>query len=59
MYVSVNRVSIGSHNGFLPIRRQAIIETNAELFSVGVVVVVTLFPTGTWKQVYVTQLHWW
>ena len=24
-----------------------------------VVVVVTLFPTSTWKQVYITQLHWW
>ena len=35
MYVSVNRVSIGSANGLLPIRRQAIIWTNAGLLSIG------------------------
>ena len=34
-YVYVNRVSIGSDNGMSPIRRQAIIETNAGLLSIG------------------------
>ena len=33
-YASVNRVSIGSENGLSPIRRQAIIETNAGLLSI-------------------------
>ena len=31
----MNRVSIGSDNGLSPIRRQAIIYTIAELFSIG------------------------
>ena len=33
MYASLNRVSIGSDNDLSPIRRQAIIYTNAELLS--------------------------
>ena len=32
---SVDQVSIGSDNGLSPIRRQAIIETNAQLLSIG------------------------
>ena len=32
---SVNRVYIGSDNGVSPIRRQAIIKTNAGLLSIG------------------------
>ena len=35
----MDRVSIGSDNGFSPIRRQAIIYTNAELLLIG--------PSGT------------
>ena len=35
IYASVNRISIGSDNGFLPIRRQAIIQTNTGLVSIG------------------------
>ena len=35
MYVSVNWVSIGSDNDLSPIRRQAIILTNAGLLSIG------------------------
>ena len=35
IYASVNQVSIGSDNGLSPIRRQAIIETNAEILSTG------------------------
>ena len=35
MYASVNRASIGSDNGLLPIKRQAIILTNATLLPVG------------------------
>ena len=35
MYASLNRVSIGSDNGLSPIRRQAIILTNAGLLSIG------------------------
>ena len=35
IYVSVNWVSIGSDNGLLPVRRQAIIWTNAGLLSIG------------------------
>ena len=31
----MNRVSIGSDNGLSPIRRQAIIQTNAGLLSIG------------------------
>ena len=34
MYASVNRASYGSDNGLLPIRRQAIISTNAGLLSI-------------------------
>ena len=34
IYASVNRVSIDSDNGLSPIRRQAIIWTNAELLSI-------------------------
>ena len=33
-YMSVNRVNIGSDNGLSPIRRQAIIWTNAGLLSI-------------------------
>ena len=39
MYSSVNRVNTGSDNGLAPIRRQAIIWTNAGLLSIG--------PSGT------------
>ena len=35
IYVSVNKVSIGSSNGLSPIRRQAIIWTNAGLLLIG------------------------
>ena len=35
IYASVNWVSIGSGNGLLPVRRQAITWTNAGLFSIG------------------------
>ena len=35
IYASVYRISIGSDNGLAPIRCQAIIETNAELLSIG------------------------
>ena len=35
IYVSVNRVSIGSDNGLSPIRRQAIIQAGAGLLSIG------------------------
>ena len=35
IYASVNQVSIGSDNGLSPIRRQAIIWTNAVLLSIG------------------------
>ena len=35
----MDRVRIGSDNGFAPIRRQAIIQTNAELLLIG--------PSGT------------
>ena len=34
-YVSVDRVSIDSDNGLLPIRRQAIIKNSAEILSIG------------------------
>ena len=34
IYASVNWVSTGSGNGLLPIRRQAITWTNADLFSI-------------------------
>ena len=34
IYASVNRVSIGSDNGLLPIRRQAIIQTNTGFLSI-------------------------
>ena len=34
VYASSNRVSIGSNNGLVPIRRQAVIWTNAGLFSI-------------------------
>ena len=39
IYVSMNRVSIGSDNGLSPIRRQAIIQTSAGLLLIG--------PSGT------------
>ena len=35
IYAAVNRVSIGSDNGLSPIRRQAIIWTNAGILSIG------------------------
>ena len=35
IYASVNWVSIGSDNGLSPIRRQAIIQTNADLLAIG------------------------
>ena len=35
MYVSVNRVNVGSDNGLSPNRRQAIMLTNAGLSSIG------------------------
>ena len=35
IYVSINYASIGSDNGLLPVRHQAIIRTNAGLLSVG------------------------
>ena len=34
IYASVNRVSIGSDNGLLPIRRQAFIQTNTGFLSI-------------------------
>ena len=34
IYASVNRVSIGSDNGFLPVLHQAIIWTNAGVLSI-------------------------
>ena len=36
IYVSVNCVSIGSGNGLLPVQRQAITWTNADLLPTGV-----------------------
>ena len=35
IYASENGISIGSDNGLSPIRRQAIIQTNAVLLSIG------------------------
>ena len=35
IYASVNWISIGSDNGLSPIRRQAIIQTNARSLSIG------------------------
>ena len=49
IYASVNRVSIGSDNGLSPIRRQAIIYTNAVVLSIG--------PLGAISSDFLLKIH--
>ena len=49
MYVSLNWVIIGSGNGLLPIRHQAITYTNAALLSIG------LFFSENWTKFFIWE----